>query len=52
MGDEVDITFAWQVDRHLLLYTGFVDLFTGLFIHNIGLHADPDFLYAMATYTF
>lgn len=52
IGDEFDITFSWQVDRHLLLYSGWAHLFTGAFINNTGPHADPDFFYAMATYTF
>lgn len=52
IGDEFDITLSWQVDRHLLLYTGWAHLFTGAFINDTGPHSDPDFLYAMATYTF
>lgn len=52
VGDEIDVTLSWQVDRHLLLYTGWAHLFTGPFIHNTGPHSDPDFFYAMATYTF
>lgn len=52
IGDEFDVSIAWQIDRHLAAYTGWAHLFTGAFINNTGPHSDPDFFYVMMTYTF
>ena len=52
IGNEFDISAAWQVDRHLAAYMGWAHLFTGQFINDTGPHSDPDFFYVMLTYTF
>ncbi|HEY2588671.1 MAG TPA: alginate export family protein [Tepidisphaeraceae bacterium] len=52
VGNEFDISAAWQVDRHLAAYMGWAHFFTGQFINDTGAHSDPDFFYVMLTYTF
>lgn len=52
VGSELDLLLRWQIDRHLSTYVGYSHFFPGDFINNTGPHADIDFFYASASFTF
>ena len=52
IGSELDLLLKWQIDRHLSTYVGYSHFFSGDFINNTGPHADVDFFYASASFTF
>jgi hypothetical protein len=52
VGSELDISFTWQFDRHLMLHGGYSHFFAGDFIEETGAHEDIDFLYFQIQFTF
>ena len=52
VGSEADLLLTWQVDRHTCLNLGYSHFFAGDFIENTGAHADIDYAYCSATFTF
>jgi hypothetical protein len=52
IGNELDFTLAWQINRHLAASVGYCHFFAGDFINDTGPHEDIDFAYAMMTFTF
>jgi len=52
VGNELDLSATWQIQRHLFAYVGWAHFFTGTFIEQTGAHADMDFFYTSVTFTF
>jgi hypothetical protein len=52
IGNEVDFTLAWQIDRHLSALAGYSHFFTGDFIAQTGANRDIDFFYLGLSYVF
>lgn len=52
IGQEIDLTVIYALDRHLTLEAGYSHFFSGAFIEDTGPDDDMDWVYAMATYRF
>jgi len=52
VGQEIDITLKYMVDRHLTLQGGYSHFFAGDFFSDTGLSQDIDFFYFQAVYKF
>ena len=52
IGNELDLTIKWQLDRHAALLFGYSHLWAGTFIHKTGTGEDPDLFYVQYTYKF
>lgn len=52
VGEEIDLSFAYRYDAHLLFGGGWAHFFAGPFVAQSGPGRDVDFAYLMAQYTF
>jgi hypothetical protein len=52
VGNELDISLYWQINRYFSAYAGYAHFFTGTFLTHTGPSADQDFFYASAMFTF
>jgi hypothetical protein len=52
VGQEVDLTATWKVNRNVSLQAGYSHFFSGAYVRQTGNRADADFLYLMTNLTF
>lgn len=52
VGQEIDVTAVWRVDRHLTVEAGYSHFFAGEFLDETGPSEDADWVYLQTTYRF
>ena len=52
VGNELDLSLNWQINRCLSAYTGYAHFFAGTFLQHTGPAEDQDFFYASVMFTF